>query len=102
MRRCNATFGGGDGGNAVGWVPSGGLFYVHELNNDLKLGLSAGSYLGLGIDLERFNGNPAWELPLPGRIVVDRDGSVIDADLHPNHTSRPEPEETLEILRRLA
>ena len=47
-----ATFGGGDGGNAVGWVPSGGLFYVHELNSDLKLGLSAGSYLGLGIDFD--------------------------------------------------
>lgn len=47
-----ATFGGGDGGNAVGWVPSGGLFYVHSLSSDLKLGISAGSYLGLGIDFD--------------------------------------------------
>ena len=45
-----SSFGGGDGGNGVGWVPSGGLFYVHSLSNDLKLGFSAGSYLGLGID----------------------------------------------------
>jgi long-chain fatty acid transport protein len=45
-----SSFGGGDGGNAVGWVPSGGLFYVHSLSNDLKLGFSAGSYLGLGMD----------------------------------------------------
>lgn len=45
-----ATFGGGNGGNAGGFVPSGGLFYVHSLSQDLKVGLSAGSYLGLGVD----------------------------------------------------
>jgi peroxiredoxin len=58
-------------------------------------------YLGFGIDLERFNGNPDWELPLPGRFVIDRDGTVVDAALHPDYTHRPEPEETLEILKRL-
>jgi len=26
----SSTFGDGDGGNAGGWVPAGGLFYVHE------------------------------------------------------------------------
>ena len=45
-----ATFGGGNGGNAGGFVPSGGLFYVHSLSPDLKLGFSSGSYLGLGVD----------------------------------------------------
>ena len=59
-------------------------------------------YQGFGIDLERFNGNDNWELPLPGRFVIDRDGTVIDAALHPDHTQRPEPEVTLEILRNLA
>ncbi len=58
-------------------------------------------YQGFGIDLERFNGNDHWELPLPGRFVIDRDGTVINADLHPDHTRRPEPEETLEILKKL-
>jgi long-chain fatty acid transport protein len=47
-----ATFGGGDGGNAGGFVPAGGLFYVHSLSRDLKLGFSAGSYLGLGVDFD--------------------------------------------------
>jgi long-chain fatty acid transport protein len=47
-----SSFGGGDGGNGVGWVPSGGLFYVHSLSSDFKLGVSAGSYLGLGIDFD--------------------------------------------------
>lgn len=58
-------------------------------------------YQSFGIDLERFNGNDNWELPLPGRFVIDRDGTVVNADLHPDHTVRPEPEETLEILRKL-
>ena len=58
-----SSFGGGDGGNAVGWVPSGGLFYVHSLSNDLKLGVSAGSYLGLGMDF-----NDDWA----GRYYVTR------------------------------
>jgi long-chain fatty acid transport protein len=47
----SSTFGGGNGGNGVGWVPSGGLFYVHDTTPDTKLGVSAGSYLGLGLDL---------------------------------------------------
>ncbi len=59
----SSSFGGGDGGNAVGWVPSGGLFYVHSLSSDLKLGLSAGSYLGLGV-----NFNDDWA----GRYYVTK------------------------------
>ena len=47
-----SSFGGGDGGNAGGVVPAGGLFYVHKVNPDLALGFSAGSYLGLGLDFD--------------------------------------------------
>ena len=43
-------FGGGDGGNAGGFVPMGSLHYVHHLNPDWKLGISVGSYFGLGVD----------------------------------------------------
>ena len=42
--------GGGDGGNAGGWVPMGSLNYVHELLPELKFGITSGSYLGLGLD----------------------------------------------------
>jgi len=42
--------GGGDGGNAGGWVPVASLSYAHELSDDLKVGVFAGSYLGLGLD----------------------------------------------------
>lgn len=58
-------------------------------------------YLDFGIDLERFNGNLDWELPLPGRIIIDPAGIIRDVDLHPDHTTRPEPSATLDLLRRL-
>ena len=46
----STTFGGGDGGDAGDFVPVAGASYVHGLSPDLKLGLSLGSYFGLGLD----------------------------------------------------
>lgn len=46
----SSTYGGGNGGNAGGFVPSGSLSYVHSVSSDLKLGVTVGSYLGLGVD----------------------------------------------------
>jgi long-chain fatty acid transport protein len=43
-------FGGGDGGNAGGFVPAGSLHYVHRVTDDWRLGISAGSFFGLGVD----------------------------------------------------
>ncbi|MEO8752090.1 MAG: outer membrane protein transport protein [Casimicrobiaceae bacterium] len=37
---------GPDGGNAGGFVPSGGLYGVYEINPDLKLGAALNSYAG--------------------------------------------------------
>ncbi len=45
-----ASEGGGDGGNAGYFTPGATFYYVHSLSPDLKLGLGAGSYFGLGLD----------------------------------------------------
>lgn len=45
-----AQFGGGDGGNAGGFVPAASFSYVHHISSDLRLGVSLGSYFGLGLD----------------------------------------------------
>jgi long-chain fatty acid transport protein len=45
-----SSFGGGDGGNAGGWVPAASFSYVHKLSPDLSLGVSVGSFFGLGLD----------------------------------------------------
>ena len=42
----STTFGGGDGGNAGGFVPAGSFSYVHGITTDLKVGLTAGSNFG--------------------------------------------------------
>ena len=69
---------------------------VHKLPDPLKE-----VYLSFGIDLERYNGNTETELPLSGRYIIGQDGRVIDVTLYPNHTQRPEPEETLELLKKI-
>ena len=46
----SSSFGGGDGGNAGGFVPTGSLHYVYRVTPDLRVGISAGSYFGLGVD----------------------------------------------------
>jgi long-chain fatty acid transport protein len=47
-----ATFGGGDGGNAGGFVPAGSLSYVHSVSDKWKLGATVGSWLGLGVQFD--------------------------------------------------
>jgi peroxiredoxin len=58
-------------------------------------------YLSLQIDLERYNGNADWELPLPARYLIDQSGTVRYAAVNPDHTCRPEPSETLAAIREL-
>jgi long-chain fatty acid transport protein len=44
---ANTTTTGGDGGNAVGFIPGGSFFIVQKLDKDLALGFGALSYFGL-------------------------------------------------------
>lgn len=48
----DSSFGGGNGGNAGYFTPSASFFYVHSMTSDFKLGVSAGSYFGLGLDYD--------------------------------------------------
>jgi len=55
-------------------------------------------YKGFGIDLERFNGNDSWQLPMPARFIIDQSGIIRDAAVYPDHTDRPDPESILSVL----
>jgi peroxiredoxin len=70
---------------------------VFTLPDDLK-----GLYISFGIDLPRNTGCPEWELPMPARFVIDRSGIIRSAEVDPDYTTRPEPSDTLAILRRIA
>ena len=58
-------------------------------------------YHKFDIDLEKFNGDTSWELPIPGSFVVDRMGIIRFAGADPDYTKRPEPAELLELVRGL-
>jgi peroxiredoxin len=58
-------------------------------------------YTKFGIDLPAGNGDGTWRLPVPARFVIDRRGIVQAVDADPDYTRRPEPAQTVEVLRRL-
>ena len=58
-------------------------------------------YTKNGIDLPRHNGDQSWRLSMPARIVIRRGGVVAAAEADPDYTRRPEPEDTLAVMRGL-
>ena len=58
-------------------------------------------YKANGVDLAKFNGDESWRLSMPARIIIRRGGVVASAEADPDYTHRPDPEETLAMLRRL-
>lgn len=67
---------------------------VFSLPDDLKE-----VYQGFGIDLPKFTGVGVWQLPMPARFVVDATGLVQSVEADPDYTVRPEPADTLAIVR---
>ena len=58
-------------------------------------------YLGFGNDLALRNGDPSWRLPVPARFVIDAGGIVRSVQADPDYTHRPEPETTVDALRKV-
>jgi long-chain fatty acid transport protein len=51
-RGSDTTVSGGNGGNAVGALPAGGLYYAQSVTQDFRLGFWSGSYFGLSAQYE--------------------------------------------------
>jgi hypothetical protein len=56
-------------------------------------------YASRGIDLPTFDGDASWRLPVPCRVVLAKGGAVRGIEADPDYTRRPEPAETLAVLR---
>jgi peroxiredoxin len=67
---------------------------VFTLPEDLKQ-----VYLGFGVDLSIYNGDDSWTLPMPARFIIDGSGIIRYAEANPDYTARPEPEDTVSVLR---
>ena len=53
-------------------------------------------------DISVQNGVDAWQLAVPARYVVSRNGTIVDAQVDPDYRYRPEPLVTLSVLRKYA
>jgi long-chain fatty acid transport protein len=42
----------GDSGDSNGWIPAGGMYYVHPVNDKLALGLAVSGNFGLALDYQ--------------------------------------------------
>lgn len=82
-----------DPGNAV--AARYGLRYT--MAPDLKA-----LYQQFGVDLEDFNGDASWTLPLPARMIIDTGGVIRYAAINADYTVRPDPEDTIAALKRIA
>ena len=60
-----------------------------------------GLFEKMGINLPKYNDDDAWELPIPGTYVLDRDGTVVLAYVDADYTTRLEPGDILASLRGL-
>lgn len=57
------------------------------------------TYMQIGADLPKFNGDKSWELPMPGTFVIARDGTIRLAYVDADYTHRLEPAAIIESLR---
>ena len=68
----------------------------HRLPDDLSA-----LYVKFGIDLPKFNGDESWTLPMPARYIIDKGGIIRYAAVNADYTVRPEPEDTLAVLKTI-
>ena len=68
----------------------------YTLPNNLKQ-----VYLKFGIDLPKYNADDSWTLPLPTRLIIDQDGIIRYGEINADYTVRPDPEVTLEALKKI-
>lgn len=45
-------------------------------------------YLAMNVDLEKFNGEGGWVLPLPARFLIDRQQTIVYAEINADETHR--------------
>jgi len=57
-------------------------------------------YKRLKNDLPLFNGDDSWTLPMPARYVIAQNGTIAYAEVNPDYTRRPEPQDMLPAIRQ--
>jgi peroxiredoxin len=58
-------------------------------------------YAGFGIDLPKANGDNTFELPIPATFIIGTDRKIRKAFVDADYTKRLDPEEIIDVLRRM-
>lgn len=58
-------------------------------------------YRQFKINLDEYNGDDSWTLPMPARLIIDSDGVIRYAEINPDYTVRPEPDDTIAALKKI-
>jgi peroxiredoxin len=58
-------------------------------------------YRKFGVNLDVYNEDDSWSLPLPARLIIDREGTIRHADISADYTIRPDPQETVAALKKI-
>lgn len=59
-------------------------------------------YRQFDINLDKYNSENAWTLPMPARLIIDREGIIRHAEISVDYTIRPDPQETIAELKKIA
>lgn len=90
---------------------SGKVITLSDMDNSyaLELGLAVwlgddvrDLYEGIGLDLERYQGNDMWFVPIPATFVVKQSGIIAARYVDPDFRKRMETEQVLDALRQAA
>ena len=58
-------------------------------------------YRKFKLNVNEYNGDDSWTLPMPARLIIDQDGIIRYAEINPDYTVRPDPAETIEALEKV-
>lgn len=86
------------------------LTVLSDIDNGYALSVGVVMWLGdkvralyqdFGLDIDRYQGNAAWFVPIPATFVLDRKGIVIGRKVDPDFRRRMEIEDVLQMLDRV-
>jgi peroxiredoxin len=58
-------------------------------------------YRSWGNTLDRFHDESGYRLPMPARYIIDSNSLIRAAEVNADYTIRPEPSETLRLLKEI-
>lgn len=86
------------------------LTVLSDIDNGYALSVGVVMWLGdevrslyqtFGLDIERYQGNATWFVPIPATFVLDRNGVIVGSKVDPDFRNRMDMEEILTTLGSL-